>query len=237
MEGLKELGDLFVAYSLDTQVNEFFNSFRYSVLPIGIVDSNSYNLIKNGAVELDGQWELAPYLGTVQEDGSIDRWYVANGTGGAIFADTDKAEEAWEFLKWWTREDIQVEYTYTLRSTYGDTYFWLPSNLEALQQAPIDQEDKAVIMDMVKWLRDVPRTPGQYLLERSISDIWNAMVLDGSSAQVVADEKSIDINREIAKKMKEMGFYDEEGNLLKTYIIRDVDWIQAQMDKAGKEGD
>ena len=237
VEGLKELGDLFVAYSLDTQVNEFFNSFRYSVLPIGIVDSNSYNLIKNGAVELDGQWELAPYLGTVQEDGSIDRWYVANGTGGAIFADTDKAEEAWEFLKWWTREDIQVEYTYTLRSTYGDTYFWLPSNLEALQQAPIDQEDKAVIMDMVKWLRDVPRTPGQYLLERSISDIWNAMVLDGSSAQVVADEKSIDINREIAKKMKEMGFYDEEGNLLKTYIIRDVDWIQAQMDKAGKEGD
>lgn len=235
--GLKELGDLFVAYSLDTQVNEFFNSFRYSVLPIGIVDSNSYNLIKNGAVELDGQWELAPYLGTVQEDGSIDRWYVANGTGGAIFADTDKAEEAWEFLKWWTREDIQVEYTYTLRSTYGDTYFWLPSNLESLQQAPIDQEDKAIIMDMVKWLRDVPRTPGQYLLERSISDIWNAMVLDGSSAQVVADEKSIDINREITKKMQEMGFYDEEGNLLETYVIRDVDWIQAQMDKAGKEGD
>lgn len=237
VEGLKELGDLFVAYSLDTQVNEFFNSFRYSVLPIGIVDSNSYNLIKNGAVELDGQWELAPYLGTVQEDGSIDRWYVANGTGGAIFADTDKAEAAWEFLKWWTSEEVQVEYTYTLRSTYGDTYFWLPSNLEALEQAPIDQEDKAVIMDMVKWLRDVPRTPGQYLLERSISDIWNAMVLDGASAQVVADEKSIDINREITKKMQEMGFYDEEGNLLETYVIRDVDWIQAQMDAAGKESD
>lgn len=233
--GLKELGDLFVAYSLDTQVNEFFNSFRYSVLPIGIVDSNSYNLIKNGAVELDGQWELAPYLGTEQEDGSIERWYVANGTGGSIFADTDMPEEAWEFLKWWTREDVQVEYTYTLRSTYGDTYFWLPSNLEALKQAPIDQEDKAVILDMVKWLRDVPRTPGQYLLERSISDIWNAMVLDGSSAQVVADEKSIDINREIKKKMQEMGFYDEEGNLLEEYVIRDVDWIQKMMDEAGKE--
>lgn len=233
--GLKELGDLFVAYSLDTQVNEFFNSFRYNVLPIGIVDSNTYNLIKNGAVELDGQWELSPYLGTVQEDGSIDRWYVANGTGGVIFADTDKAQAAWDFLKWWTREDTQIEYTYNLRSTYGNTYFWLPSNLEALRQAPIDQEDKMVILDMVQWLRDVPRTPGQYLLERSISDIWNAMVLDGSSAQVVADEKSIDINREIRKKMQEMGFYDKDGNLLKPYVIRDVDWIQEQMDRAGKE--
>lgn len=235
--GLKELGDLFVAYSLDTQVNEFFNSFRYSVLPIGIVDSNTYNLIKNGAAELDGQWELAPYLGTEQEDGSIDRWYVANGTGAVVFADTDKAESAWEFLKWWTSESVQVEYTYTLRSTYGDTYFWLPSNLDALEQAPIDQEDKTVIMDMVQWIRDVPRTPGQYLLERSISDIWNAMVLDGESAQVVADEKSIDINREIRKKMQEMGFYDEDGNLLKEYVIRDVDWIREQMDAARKEGE
>lgn len=80
---------------------------------------------------------MPPYLGTVQEDGSIDRSFVANGSGGVIFAGTEKAEQAWEFLKWWTSEEAQVEYTYTLRSTYGDTYFWLPSNVEALEQAPI----------------------------------------------------------------------------------------------------
>ena len=50
-------------------------------------------------------------------------------------------------------------------------------------------------MEQEKWLRDVPRTPGQYLLERSISDIWNTMVLDGTSAQVAVDEKVIAINR------------------------------------------
>ncbi len=232
VKGLKKLGELFVAYSLDTQVQEFFNSFRYSVLPIGIVDSNTYILIKNGATELDGQWKLSSYLGTVQEDGSVNRNFIANGTGGVIFADTDMPEEAWEFMKWWTRTDVQVEYTYTLRSTYGDTYFWLPSNVEALEQAPIDQEDKEVVLDMVQYLRDVPRTPGQYLLERSISDIWNAMVFDGTSAQVAADEKVIAINREIKKKMKELGFYDDDGNLLKPYVIRDIDWIQEQMDQA-----
>lgn len=235
VRGLKELGDLFVAYSLDTQVNEFFNSFRYSVLPVGIVDSNTYILIKNGATELEGQWALAPYLGTVQDNGEVSRWYVANGTGGVIFSDSDKTEQAWEFLKWWTDTQVQVEYTYTLRSTYGDTYFWLPSNVEALQQAPIAQEDKVVILDMVQWLRDVPRTPGQYLVERSISDIWNAMVLDGTSAQVAADEKVIAINREIKKKMQELGFYDEDGNLIREYVIRDVDWIEEQINNA-REG-
>lgn len=237
VNGLKELGDLFVAYSLDIQVNEFFNSFRYSVLPIGIVDSNSYNLILNGAPELDGQWALAPFLGTPQADGSIDRSFVAASTGGVIFKDTDKASEAWEFLKWWTSTETQVEYTYTLRSTYGDTYFWLSSNLEALQQAPIAQEDKQIILEMADWIRDVPRTPGQYLLERSISDIWNAMVNDGTSAQVAADEKAIDVNREIRKMMQELGYFDENGNQIKSYVIRDVDWIQEQKDAAlAKEG-
>ena len=232
VNGLKELGDLFVAYSLDIQVNEFFNSFRYSALPIGIVDSNSYNLIMNGAPELDGQWALSPFLGTERPDGVIDRSFVAASTGGVIFKDTNKADEAWEFLKWWTSTETQVEYTYTLRSTYGDVYFWLPSNLEALQQAPIAQEDKAVIMQMVDWIRDVPRTPGQYLLERSISDIWNTMVNDGTSAQVAADEKVIDVNREIRKMMRELGYFDENGNQLKSYIIHDVDWIDAQKSAA-----
>ena len=130
-------------------MNEFFNSFRYSALPIGIVDSNNYNLILNGAPELDGQWALAPFLGTRQADGSIDRWYVASSTGGVIFKDTLRAEAAWEFLKWWTSTDVQVEYTYSLRSTYGDVYFWLPSNLDSLRQAPISQEDKQVILELV----------------------------------------------------------------------------------------
>ena len=236
VKGIKELGDLFVAYSLDIQVNEFFNSFRYSVLPIGIVDANSYNLILNGAPELDGQWALAPYLGTPQADGSVDRWYVAASTGGVIFKDTPRAREAWSFLKWWTSTPVQVDYTYTLRSTYGDVYFWLPSNLEALAQAPIDQEDKQVIQAMVPWIRDVPRTPGQYLLERSLSDIWNAMVNDGKSAQVATDEKVIEINREIRRKMQEFGYYDQDGRQLRPYVIRDYDWIQRQKDEAGLKG-
>ena len=237
VKGLNSLGQLFVAYSLDTQVQEFFNSFRYSVLPIGIVDLNNYVLIRNGATELEGQWKLSSYLGTEQEDGSINRNFVANGSGGVIFAETEMPDEAWEFMKWWTSTETQVEYTYTLRSTYGDTYFWLPSNVNALEQAPLDQEDKEVVLEMVQYLRDVPRTPGQYLLERSISDIWNATVFDGTSAQVAADEKVIAINREIRKKMQELGFYDDEGNALRTYVIRDVDWIQEQMDRAGKEGE
>ena len=237
VKGLQELGDLFIAYSLDTQVISFFNSFRYSILPVGLIDLNEYILLKNGAPELSGQWALSAYPGTVQEDGSISRWYIANGTGGVIFQDTKKAEDAWIFLKWWTDHDTQVNYTYTLQSTYGDQFFWLSSNVEAVEDSPIEQKDKEVILEQIQWLRDVPRSPGQYLLERSLSDIWNAMVLDGTSAQVAIDEKTIDINREINRKMTDLGFYDEDGSLLKSYVIHDLDWIQDKIDQAAKEAE
>ncbi len=232
VKGVQALGNLFLAYSLDKQVNSFFNSFRYSILPVGIIDSNEYILLKNGAPELEGQWALADYPGTRQEDGQIARWYVANGTGGIIFKDSDHIDEAWRFLKWWTEKETQVNYTYTLRSTYGKEFFWLPANVEALDEAPIDQADKDVIKESIKWLRDVPRSMGQYLVERSLSDIWNKMINDGVSAQVVIDEQTIPINREIKKKMKELGYLDEEGNVLRPYVIRDVDWIEENIAKA-----
>ncbi len=232
VKGVQALGNLFLAYSLDKQVNSFFNSFRYSILPVGIIDSNEYILLKNGAPELEGQWALADYPGTTQEDGSVSRWYVANGTGGIVFKDTPHAGEAWQFLKWWTEKETQVNYTYTLRSTYGKEFFWLSSNIEALTEAPIDQADKDVILSSIKWLRDVPRSMGQYLVERSLSDIWNKMISDGVSAQVVIDEQTIPINREIKKKMQELGYMDEEGNVTRPYVIRDVDWIEEQIEKA-----
>ncbi|MDF2906385.1 MAG: transporter, substrate-binding protein [Herbinix sp.] len=228
VKGIQALGDLFIAYSLQKEVISFFNSFRYGTLPVGIVSLNDYILIKNGAPELDGKWALSAYPGTKQEDGSVSRWYIANGTGGVIFKDSNKIQDAWTFLKWWTEYETQIDYTYTLRSTYGKTFVWMSSNIDAVADSPFEQEDKQIILEQIKWLRDVPRSPGQYMLERSISDIWNSMVNDGVSAQVAIDDKVIDINREIKKKMKELGYYDEEGNLKKSYVLRDVDWIISQ---------
>lgn len=235
VKGIQALGDLFIAYSIPKEVISFFDSFRYGTLPVGIVNLNDYILIKNGAPELEGQWELSDYPGTVQEDGSISRWYIANGTGGIIFNSSNKINEAWTFLKWWTDRETQVNYTYTLQSTYGKTFVWLPSNVDAVKEAPFDQKDKQVILDQIVWLRDITRTPGQYMLERSISDIWNNMINDGITAQVAIDEQVIGINREINRKMKELGYFDNEGNLVKPYVIRDVDWIIEQMNKAKQE--
>lgn len=240
LAGLKLLGDLYTTYSLPQQVPIFYNSFRYNKLPIGIIDFATYMQLKNAAPELVGQWELALYPGIYSEDSNaddnIERWYIGNGTGGSMFKNTTKPEESWEFMKWWMSVDTQTEFAVTLQSTYGPEFLWLSGNQTAVQQSPIDNKDKAVIFEMFTWLRDVPRTPGQYMLERGLSDIWNTVTFDSTPVRVAVDEQVININREIERKMIEFGYLDNEGNVLKPYTIRDVDWIQEQMDDA-KEGD
>lgn len=232
VKGLQLLGDLFTKYSLETSVQNFFNSFRYSVNPIGIIGMEDYTLIKNGAQELNGKWAISKYLGTKQEDGVINRTFVANGTGGVIFKACDRKEAAWEFMKWWTSKDVQTEYTYTLRSSYGKTFFWLSANRAALDNNPMDEADKKIITEQIDWVTDVTRTPGQYLLERTISNIWTTMVFDGTSAQVATDEAKNDVNKEIVRKMQELGYYDKDGKMIKKFKLQGYDWIKQNQEKA-----
>ena len=237
VKGLELLGDLYTTYSLDEQVERFYNSFRYNKLPVGIIDFGTYMQLKNAAPELVGQWELAPYPGIYNEEtDTVDRWYVGNGTGGVMFNNSSDPEGAWEFMKWWTSFEVQTDFGYTLQSTYGPEFLWLSGNVDAVASSPIDNKDKQVILEQIKWLRDVPRTPGQYMLERGLSNIWNTVTFDGVPVRVAIDREVIVINREIKRKLVEFGYLDNEGNVLKPYTISDVDWIQQQMDNA-KDGD
>lgn len=244
VKGLQVLGDLFTKYSLDTSVASFFNSFRYSTLPIGIVGMEDYTLIKNGAPELQGKWKIAPYIGTdtgkVDENGNpiIDKTFVANGTGGVIFGrnsgeePTERQKNAWAFLKWWTGAEVQTKYANDLVSANGKTYYWLSANREALNNAVMDEEDKQIILNQIDYVTDIPRTPGQYLLERTVSNIWTTIVEDDTPAQIAVDESVHDVNNEIKRKMVEFKFFDADGNKLKDYVVHDKDWIVEQIDAA-----
>ncbi len=237
-QGLKLLGDLYTKYSLPSYVASFYNSFRYNTLPIGIIDFSTYLTLKNAAPELTGQWALALYPGVEDSNGDVQRWYIANGTGAVMFKNDDeqKLSDSWSFMKWWLSTETQTEFAFALQSTYGPEYVWLSGNINAVANSPIDAVDKEVILEQVTWLVDVPRTPGQYMLERGLSDIWNTVTFDGTSIRVAIDSQVLTINREITKKMVEFGYIDSLGNILVPYTIRDTAWVLEQIALYG-EGD
>jgi len=230
VEAITFLGDLFTTFALDEQVPAFFNAFRFGQNPVGILDPVTYMLLMNAAPELLGQWNLAPFPGTVQDDGDIWRYYIANGTGAIMFDNTDMAPEAWEFLKWYLSAETQIDFAMTLMANFN--ILWVSANLEALHEMPIDYRHRQVILESINWLRDVPRSPGQYMLERRLSDIWNTMVFEGTPAQVAIDLRVIDINREFTRKMTEFGFLDNDGNQLQPYVVRELDWVRYMIEQA-----
>jgi len=225
LKGLTLLTDLYKYYSLDSQVKSFYNSFRYGTHPIGTANFSEYLLVKNAAPEIIGKWEISSPLGVLKENGIVDRTYISNGSSAMIFKSTSKANESWEFLKWWTSTSVQIEYSNRLQSTYGPEYTWLSSNIEAVKEAPLDSDDKEVIIESFNWITDIPRTPGQYMLERGLSNIWTSVALQNEPIGVTIDNEVILINREINRKMKEFDYLDDENNIIKPYTVREKDWV------------
>jgi len=236
VQGIHQLNNLFRTFALPAQVASFYNSFREGTLPIGIVMFSEYLQIQNAAPELVGKWDIAPIPGTINADGEMNRWFVANGVSGVIFQDSTRVDESWEFMKWWLSEEVQTLYSLDLQSTFGPEFLWLPANLAAVNNSTLDRHHLDVILASAEWIRDVPRIPGHYMLERGLSNIWNQAVFDGVSTRVAIDREVIAIDREIRRKMTEFGFIDDAGRVIRPYYVREIDWIIQQINQNGGGG-
>ena len=225
--GFTQLTDLFTVYDMPVDIANFYQHFRNGDLPIGIADYGAYNLLTNAAPELNGSWAISAVPGTVQPDGTVDRSTCGCAESTVIFkSDASREEKAWEFIKWWSSTEVQAEFGQTMQIIYGDEYMWMTANVEAFAQLPIDQDDKEVILAFTKNVVDVARVPGTYMLEREISNAFNAIVVDGEDERERIDQAVKTINREIIRKLEEFGFIDSEGNLIEAYEIPTIESVK-----------
>ncbi len=251
-EGIKLLTDLYTIYALPTEVASFYNHFRYGTYPLGIGDVSMYLQLKYVAPELLGKWSVHQIPGIAQEasedgtykdlnhDGTpdeISRWYISNGSAAMIFNNSKLIDEAWLFLQWWMSTEIQEAFTEALQSTFGPSVVWFSANLEAAKSLPIDSDVRETVLEQVKWIVDLQQIPGQYMLERGLSDIWNTVVFGtattaGTSGKLTVGEaidlQKVLMDREIQRKMEEFGYYDTKKNTpTREYIIRNFDWVES----------
>lgn len=214
LKGFELMTKSFSIYSMPLQVPNFYNHFREGSLPIGISDLATYIQLTSAAPELAGWWKIAPFPGVKQEDGTIARWAPGTGQSALIFKKTEKKDQSWEFIKWWTSKETQQEYGFKMEANYGPTYKWNTSNLAAFNELAWPKEDIEVIQTQWKWLKDVPHVPGDYMLEREISNAWNKIVFDGENPRKALEDAIVISNREIKKKLEEFG-YIKDGKVVK----------------------
>ncbi|MBU5594069.1 extracellular solute-binding protein [Amphibacillus sp. MSJ-3] len=216
IEGMRLLTELFTIYNIPYDVPSFYQQFRDGSIPIGISDYHMYNLILNAAPEIANVWDVALVPGIENSDGEVERWSTGGAESNIMFKDTDKTDAAWEFMKWWSKAETQVAFGNTLQTTYGSEYMWNTANLAAYSELPWPHSHKQIILDQAEWIAEVPRAPGSYLLERELSNAYNAVVLDGENLRTAIDLASKRVNRETERKLEEFGFM-KDGAVIQSY--------------------
>lgn len=223
IKGFIQMTELFQIYALSEYIANFYNSFRYGEVPIGIGGFSTYVQLQVAAPELTGLWDIALIPGQRQEDGSVLRYQAADSTASMIFSNTEKEEEAYRFLKWWLSEETQVEFAYNLESRYGAEYRWNTANLSAFKELPYPEHHKKIVLEQLGYQKENARHPAGYMVERESSNIWNNVIANGKGLRASIDRGKIIADREIVRKLKEFGFLDEDGNLIKPYPMDTIE--------------
>lgn len=229
LSGIKRMVDLSTIYGLSLQVESFFESFRSGITPIGVSGFATYLQMRIAAPELMNSWSVAPAPGVLNDEGSINRQYPGILTTNIIFNNSKHHQEAWELLSWWSSDRTQEEYARQLALLYGPEYVFNTANTAAFAGLPISGKDKAVMLKQRENIQDVQYIPGWYMVEREISNIWNAVVFEGGKLRNEVDKARTASDREIARKMEEFGFL-KGGKPIKPYhlvTLQDVkEWTE-----------
>ncbi len=229
LDAIKYMTELYTVYGLPQQVSNFFDSFRNGSLPIGVSTFETYIRLSMAAPEIAGKWGIALSPGFYDPAlGEVARWQTGSATSMTLLKSGSDEKDAagWELLKWWSSEEVQTEYMNRLTMIYGKNYIWNSANLGAFNNSvAFSTQDKAVIMEQWQWMREVPKVPGWYMLERELSNAWNSIVIDGENTRSVVENAVTNIDKELKRKLEEFG-YIKNGQTVKEYQVTTLEYIR-----------
>ncbi len=209
--------DLFTKYGFPYQYDGA-NRFRTGEMPIIISDyTGLYNQLKVFATEIEGSWVMVPVPGVRQEDGSINNCAIASVTASVLVKGCEgkMLDSAWEYLKWFTGDDCQAEYSNEMVALMGPSAKYNTANRNALERLPWTNEELQRIRAQFNNLAAVPNYPGRYILARYTEFAFLAAYNDKEDPQQAIRSHITAINKEITRKRAEFGLETlEQGQTL-----------------------
>lgn len=201
----KQYTDLYTRSNIAYGQN-FYNQFNIGRIPLAIGGFYDYLQLDVAAPGIYGKWEIAPVPGTAGDDGKVSRSVCGTVTSSMLFDGNGKAQQAWDFLKWWTEDDLQIEFSQTLESTIGPQARWFSANSNALLGQGWSAEAKEAIRSMLESYTNVPNILGGYMTNRSMTNAFIRVVINESQKPRDAIEQSYkEIFAEITRKNREYG--------------------------------
>lgn len=178
---------------------DFYNRFRNGSMPLGIAPYTTYMTIYSAAPEIQGRWSIANVPGTV----GGNNYVAGGGTGCGIVKESKNQQEAWEFLKWWTSKDTQVEYSRNVESILGVLGRISTSNVEAFKELNWDPGDLKKLLAQWECVREIREVPASYYVTRAVDQAFWSVINDGSNPQDAIKKWAKIADNEILRKLKE----------------------------------
>lgn len=194
--------DFYTKYSFP-KTYDFFNRFRTGLMPMGIADFSIYATIKAAAPEINGKWKMYELPGFEQDDGTINNAATGNGTACVILNWSTKQDKAWEFLKWWTSDDIQYRFGVNIESVLGTSGRYDTANRNALYRLGWEADNLDALKAQGQKLQQQPEVPGGYYVSRSIQQVYWNVANQGQKVEEMLKKWIPEADDEIRRKTEE----------------------------------
>jgi len=194
--------DMYTKKKLPVEAS-FYNRFRSGTMPLGIDVYTMYTTLTEAAPEIQGRWSIALVPGTENEDGTINRTIAGAGTGCSIIKSSNNINEAWEFLKWWTQADTQLQYNNNVEAILGAVSRATTANIEAFSRMAWEKKDLALLLEQRSYIKEIPEVPGSYFVSRAVDQaFWNVVESNAQPKDTLYKWNNV-CNNEIKRKIAE----------------------------------
>lgn len=206
VNAFKEYCEFYTDYKLDKETS-VEQRFRTGEAPIIIADYTVYNNLQVSAPDIKGLWGFAPVPGVELEDGTILNTVSSSGQACVMLEASEKKDEAWEFMKWWTSAETQTQYGKEMESLMGAAARIATANREAFTNLPWPVTDYEALMEQFKNVKGIPQVPGGYFSWRNVNNAFYKVTTktDTVSPREALMDYVIYINDEIDYKRAEFG--------------------------------
>lgn len=192
--------DLFInfrlAYSYD-----ILTRFRSGEMPLVITDFSFFNMLQVAAPEIRGLWDFYLVPGSGEDN---NRSVMGAGLACMMVAETKKAMESWEFMKWWTSADVQIRYGREMENILGPSARVPTANIEAFSALPWSVKDAETINEQRKWVKAFESIPGGYFTGRHIQNAFRKVIFEKTEPRETLRDYVRVINKEIESKCNEL---------------------------------
>lgn len=196
--------DLYTQYGFEVKT-DFYSRFRSGEVVMSIQPYNMYNQLVAAAPEINGRWSMVPIPGTLKEDGSIDRSASSSLTATVMLASAKDKQASWEFMEWWSRDDVKTRYGIQIEGLLGGSARFTPANIGTLENLPWPEEQLGNLGEAMASLKGIPQIPGSYYTARAITNAFRSVVYNSEAVRKALVQQNDMINYEISRKRGEFG--------------------------------